>query len=211
MSQLSVRLTRAGALVTLACAVAAFAPGCSTNPSHRIETEVRNPEWQGEPFRNVLIIAAYEDRAYRISSESIAADEFIGRGLQASPSYDLIRDVETLDDAESVRQALQGADFDAIITIATVEANEEFDFDAYQAQYSLVRLLGSEGTFTRIGGAIDYYESGRFVLDLAVWDTRTLDAVWHATTASYSMEESSQQARTVADFLLRVLQERGLI
>lgn len=211
MNHSSSRLARAGAVVILSCAAATLAAGCSTAPRHQIETEVRNPDWQGEPFRNILIIAAYEDRAYRISSESIGADEFAEAAVDAEPSYELIPDLATLDDAESVRRALQGTDFDAIITVATLEANEEFDFEAYEAQYSFVRLLGSQGTFTRIGGLVDYYESGNFVLDLAVWDARTFEPVWHATTESYSMEEGSEQARTVADFLIRMLQERGFI
>jgi len=202
--------SRAGVVLSLSCATA-LVTACSTAPRHHIETEVRSPGWQGEPFRNVLIVAAYEDRAFRISSESIAADELTEKAVDASASYDLIPELGTLDDEAAVRAALEGTDFDAIITVVTLEANEDFDFETYSAQYSLVRLLGSEGTFTRIGGAIDYYESGRFVLDLAVCDARTLEPVWHATTDSYSMEESSQQARTVADFLIRVLQERGFI
>ncbi len=188
-----------------------LAASCSTAPSHRIETEVHNPDWQGAPFTNILVVGLYEDRGFRISSESVFTAELSEKAVAAAPSYERIPNLGSLDNEAAIRQALEGTDFDAVLTVATVEAGPDFDYDAWQAQYGILRLLGSEGTFSLIGGSIDSYESGRFVLDVGLWDPATLKPIWNATTESYSKEDASQQVTTLADFIIETLRDRGFI
>ena len=59
--------------------------------------------------------------------------------------------------------------------------------------------------------AADEYESGKFVLAIGVWDPRTLEPIWTATTASYDLERGPEQVKRVADFVVEALRERGLL
>ncbi len=182
-----------------------------TSASHTIQSEHLAPEWGETPFQNILVIGVYDDRPFRISSESVFASELTEKAVAASHSYDLIPDLTVLDDSASVRYALAGTDYDAILSVVTMEAGPDFDYGAWQTQYSLLRLFGSEGTFTRLGGAVDYANAGSFVLDIGLWDTRTLGSVWNATTDSYSLENQTAMVTDLADFMIAPLQERGLI
>ena len=51
--------------------------------SHKIVKEERNPAWQGSKIDNILVVGAYEDRAFRISAESVFADQLKSKGLSA--------------------------------------------------------------------------------------------------------------------------------
>ena len=191
--------------VTVGCLAAC------TSTSHKIKSEHLDPEWQSGPFKKILVIGVYDDRGYRISSESVFAAELSEKAVAASPSYDLIPDLGALDDEAAVREALVGKDFDAVLTIATIESGEEYDYEAHQAEYGLTRLLGGSGQWSLIGSDLDYIESGMLVLDVGLWDARTLNLVWNATTDSYSMDRASEGVTTLADFMIETLRERGLI
>ncbi len=185
--------------------------GCSTATRHDIKTERLAPEWNRQPFTNILVVGVYEDRAARISSESVFAAEMSEKAVPARAGYEVIPNLDLLDDQAGVRAALAGTEVDAILTIGTITAGEDFDYEAWRTQYAAVRLLGSEGTFTRIGGDIDYYESGILQLDIGLWDAQTLTSVWNAQTDSYSLEDPTEGVITLANFVISSLRERGLI
>jgi hypothetical protein len=62
-----------------------FVSGCSSIP-HRIDTEEFAAEFSGRTYSNLLVIGIYEDRTFRISSETSLAEELKTRGIQASPA-----------------------------------------------------------------------------------------------------------------------------
>ena len=204
VKELPVKITR----IFLSLMLVALA-GCAS-PSHKIKSESRDPDWQGGPFKKILVVGVYGDRAVRISSESVFAAELSEKAVVASPSYDLIPNLDALDDEEAVRTALDGTAHEAILTIVTLEAGE-FDYEAWQTQYALIRLLGGTGESTRFWQNVDDLSSGAFVLDVALWDAKTLRLVWHATTDSYSHERAAEGVKTLANFMIKALKERGFI
>ena len=200
-------------LVLLLIAGAVLLTACSTATRHIIKTENQDPNWKGESLKNILIVGIYKDRAFRISSESVFAAELSEKAVASSPSYDLISDLGILEDEGAIHNALEGKDFDAIMTIATIKASKEFDYEGWQAQYNLFRLLGTDrgSNWTQIASQLDYYESGKFVLDIGLWDAKTLNPIWNATTNSYSQEKTTEQIKKLSDFMIETLNNRGFI
>lgn len=186
---------------------------CSTAPRHEINTETRDPDWKGEPFKKILVIGVYDDKAFRISNESVFAAELSEKAVATSSSYELIPNLATLDDEAAIREALEGKDFDAILTVATLEASEDFDNEGWNTQYNIFSIFGSDrgAHWTQMASQLDYYESGNFVLDIGLFDTKTLKPVWNVTTDSYSQEDVSEQVKTLADFMINTLKERKFI
>ena len=102
--------------------------GCSTTAAHRIKTEQSNPEWSARPIEKILVIGVYE-RTYRISAESVFVAELKERGLNAVASYEVFADLENMDEAEEIERKLAELNVDAVLSIATLEAREEYDRD----------------------------------------------------------------------------------
>lgn len=186
---------------------------CSTAPRHEIKSENRDPDWDVDPFNKILVIGVYDDKSFRISNESVFAAELSEKAVSASPSYELFPNLDALDDEAEIREALAGKDFDAILTIATIDAGDDYDTEGWNTQYNIFSILGSDrgAHWTQLAGQLDYYESGKFVLDIGLFDSKTLKPVWNATTESYSQEGASEQVKTIADFMIKVLKERKFI
>ena len=184
---------------------------CSTMPSHEISKEFTNSEWEGEKFKSLLVIAVYDDRAFRISTESILADELSKNTISAKSSFDLISDLHSLANEEQIRNLLEGKNYDAILIISTLEAAEEYDYESWSNQIGSLHLLGSDARWSNIGSDIDYYNSGKFVLDIGLWDTKDLKLIWDAKTDSYSQETATEQVKTFSTFVINQLRSRKFL
>ena len=78
-------------------------------------------------------------------------------------------------------------------------------------QTRLTCPTASDHRLGRIEGSIRHYESGKFVLDVGLWDAATLRPVWRATTESYTHDAESEMHKGVSRFVLDSLSERGFI
>ena len=196
-------------IVVLLLGMAACCLSACGSP-HKIKAEHRDPDWHGGQFKNILVIGIYDDRGLRISSESVFAAELTEQAVTASPSYDLIPDLETLADEEAVRKALDGTDYDAILTVMALDGRG-FDYSSWEAQYAFLRLLGGDGEGIKLWRNVDHLDAGAYILDVGLWDPKTLKPVWNATTDLYSHERASEGVKILADFMIKTLKERGLI
>jgi hypothetical protein len=187
-----------------------LATACSTATSHSIEEETLNPDWRGRSLGKVLVVGVHEDRAQRVSAASTFAERLSQHGVDAEPSYSVLPDLASLDSEGAVRAAIRGREFDTIFCASLIEGGERFDHERFAVTDAIVRLF-SEGHFTRLAGHAEYYESGYYVLDMGLWDARTLEPIWEAMTDSYSQEELPEDTRKFADFLVEALRERDLL
>ncbi|WP_455201419.1 hypothetical protein [Kaarinaea lacus] len=184
---------------------------CSTTP-HQVEKETPVSNWNGKPYKNLLIIGVYEDRPFRISSEISFADDLKSKGVKASPSYELIPQLSALDNATAISDATYAKGFDALLTIATTELNEEYTYeDALEAR-GMVRLLGGRpGPGTEAGILISYLSSGTYALHIGLWDAKTQKPVWQVTTHSVFQDSTSDEIKSLADLVVQKLRSKGLI
>jgi len=76
--------------------------------------------------------------------------------------------------------------------------------------YAFVRLLGSQGTFTRLGGYADQAAAAMHVLDLGFFDAKTFEPIWNATTDSREADIGPEGIKRFADWLVGELRSRKL-
>lgn len=187
------------------------AAACATAP-HSIDQQEASPRWSGEAYENLLILGVYEDRPYRASAETAFTEHLRANGLEASPSYDVVPDLRSIDSEEDMLALLQGRAEDAILTVATIDEGYEFDYGDAMATRGWVYLLGGEpGAGTDLGNFIAWAGSGQYSLHLAVWDAATMDLVWQATTASSSTGSESEDLEALSTFVVSALKEKGIL
>ncbi len=185
-----------------------FCTAC-TSTQHNIDQEKMGSAWDGKPRTNLLVVGMYEDRTVRVSVESVLASQLTEKGIKASPSYELLPDLDA--EYASIQTGTQGKGYDAILTMATLKGGEQFDYESHQALYAFVRLLGSEGTFTRLGGYADQGAAARHVLDIGLFDAESFDPIWSATTASREADIGPDGIKRFAGWLAGELKSRKLV
>jgi len=184
---------------------------CSSIP-HEVEKETLTPKWNGDPYKNLLIVGIYKDRPFRISSEISFSDELKSKGVTASPSYEIIPDLSALDNTNAISDATLSKEFDALLTIVTTDVNEEFSYGDALATRGFVSLLGGEpGVATETGILISYLSSGTYALHIGLWDAKTQKPIWQATTHSVIQGKSSDEIKSLADLVVLKLRGKGLI
>ena len=194
-------------LPVAACALAAAC--ASTDTRHAVESETFDEAWRGRAVGQVLVVAMFPDPGHRVSAETAFCARAQEAGVDARSGYEAFPDLSVLEDEAALRSVLNRQGCDTVLTVTLLDEGESFDYEDWAAKYAAVRLVSS-GFFTRMQGYSDYYESGKYVLDLGLWDAATLDPVWHATTDSYSLEGPAEDARKFGDFFLGELDRLGL-
>ena len=192
----------------------ALATACSTAPANRIKTEESNPEWQARKLDKVLVLEVY-DRTYRISAESVFAAELKEQGINAMTSYEAFPDLQQMGEASQVKQKLDQLDVDAVLTIATLESRQQYDREDWWATYGLLQILGADseraGGWADVQDASDYYSQGELELDVSLFDAKSLQPIWNATTDSYMFNQGdSGEVTQLADFMVAELAARGI-
>lgn len=184
---------------------------CSSTP-HEVEKETLAPSWNGEPYKNIMIVGVYKDRPFRISSEISFSDELKSKGVTASPSYELIPNLSALDNANAISETTTSMGFDALLTVATTDVNEEFTYGDALATRGFVRLMGGKpGAATETGILIAYLTSGTYALHIGLWDAKTQKLIWQATTHSVFQDTTSDEINSLADLIVQKLRAKELI
>ena len=171
-----------------------------------------SPAWDGADYKSLLIIAVYDDRTYRVSAETAFADELKGRGITAEPSYDVVVDLKSLDSEEEMAELFSARSNDAVLSVATIDPGYEFDYEDALETRGMVYLFGGRpGAFTDMGNFISWAGSGYYTLHVGLWDAVTQKPVWQITTNSQSTGSESEDLKTLADFVVAALREKGLL
>jgi hypothetical protein len=182
---------------------------CSGVP-HKIDSEEFDSAYSGNTYSNLLVIGVYQDRAFRISGESVLSEELKSRGISASPSYDLIPDTRA--STVEIQRAVQSGAFDGVLTVATLDPGYDYDAGDYMATRGMVYMLGGEpGAGTDLGAMIAWAGSGLYTLHVGLWDAETGKPIWQATTNSADAGSDSEELKALADVIAEELKKKGLL
>lgn len=184
---------------------------CSSVP-HKVQDEITSPEWKGKTYKNLLVMGVYDDRTYRVSSETAFAEELKKRHVTAEPSYDVIPDLNALDSEDEIAELLSSRDNDAVLSVATIDPGYDFDYEDALETRGMVYLLGGRpGSFTEMGNFISWAGSGHYTLHVALWDVATQKPVWQVTTSSQSTGSEAEDLKTLVDFVVTAARKKGMI
>lgn len=203
-------MSRIGLLGFLTLGLAVVA-GCASVP-HKVATEEATPDSAGRKYSDLLIVASYEDRAYRVGAETSFAELLRNQGLAASPSYDLLPNLSDLESNEDVADRLAKTDHDGMLVVATLDEGYDYDMGDYYESRGWVYLLGGRpGAGTDTGAFLAWAGSGIYSLYVGLWDIKTQKPVWQISTDSETTGSESGDTKALADFVVPLLKERGLI
>lgn len=184
---------------------------CATAP-HRVDQEEMSPGYSGRTYGDLLVVGVYEDRSFRVSSETAFAEELEAKGVTAAPSYPSIPDLKTLDNESAIRGVLASTSHDALLTVSTIDEGYDYDYEDYAETSGIVYLLGGEpGAGTDMGSFISWAGSGSYSLLISLWDAGTLEPVWQVTTSSQSTGSESGDLAALSDFAVETMRARGLV
>lgn len=190
--------------------LAVFA-GCASVP-HKVATEEMSPDHGGKAYSDLLVVASYEDRAYRVGSETSFAEMLRSRGIAASPSYDLLPDLADLETNEEVADRLATTDHDGMLVVATLDEGYDYDMGDYYESRGWVYLLGGRpGVGTDTGAFLAWAGSGVYSLYVGLWDVETRKPVWQITTDSKTTGSESGDTTALAEFVVATMREKGLL
>lgn len=198
--------------LVLAALLAFALGGCESGPPHRISDESMSSDWVGQVYSNLLVVAAYDDRATRISIETTLAEELTARGVSATPSYNAISDLRSVGDRATVANALASGGHDGLLVVRTIEEAYDYDYGDYLETRGMVYLLGGEpGAATDAGALIAWAGSGAYNLYVGVWDGSSQKPVWQITTDSEVTSSVSNDVSTLVQMIMPRLREQGLL
>lgn len=185
--------------------------GCASTP-HRIAAEDMASDWSGTAYDNLLVIGVYNDRAYRVGAETSFAELLKSNGVAASPSYDLITQLDALESDAEMARTLAESGHDGVLAVATLDEGYDYDVGDYYATRGMVYLLGGRpGAGTDMGAFLAWAGSGLYSLYVGLWDAGTMKPVWQITTDSESTGSESGDTRALAEFVVGALREKGLL
>jgi hypothetical protein len=157
-----------------------------------------------------MVVGIYNDRTFRVSLEAAMAEDFKARGVSASPSYSLIPNPKGTKAAD-FEKAIREGNFDAMLTVATLDPGYDYDAGDYMGTRGAVYMLGGEpGAGTDLGAMIAWAGSGLYTLSVGLWDAETLKPVWQVTTDSATTGSESGDLKALADFVVDELSKKGV-
>lgn len=190
------------ALVLLSC----------TSATHQIADGELAPEKSGKTYSDLLIIGAYNDRPYRISSETTFSEILKNKGIMATPSYDLLPQLDGLENDKVLVNKLERTNHDGVLVVATLDEGYDYDVGDYYATRGMVYLLGGRpGAGTDMGAFIAWASSGQYSLYVGLWDSKTLKPVWQIKTNSQTTGSESEDSKALAEFVVETLHSKGLL
>jgi len=199
-------LSRRIAILTTALLLSA----CGSAPPHSVADEEFDSAFAGTTYSNLLVMGVYQDRTFRISGETTLAEELKVRGVNASPSYDLLPNTRA--SAAEIQSALTSGAFDGVLIVATIDPGYEYDAGDYFETSGMVYLLGGEpGAATDLGAMVAWAGSGIYELYVGLWDAETGKPVWSVTTDSENTGSESGDLKALADMIVAELQKKGVL
>jgi len=185
---------------------------CGAGVPHRIADEQMAPEWGGQAYSDLLIIAAYNDRSYRVSAETQFAEELKQRGVTATPSYNSIPQLSSLESNSEIAEMLASTNHDGVLVVATLDEGYDYDYEDYLETRGMVYLLGgTPGAGTDMGSFISWAGSGQYSLYVGLWDAKSQQPVWQISTHSETSGSESEDTKALAEFVVNALREKGLL
>ena len=141
------------------------------------------------------------------------ADQLRQIGIDAIISHDFAPNLNDLDTNKEAITALAERNVDAVLTIAVAKDAKGYDRTDYWATRGWAAVLGSDNTdaWGNLADAASYWQQGEYLLDIGLWDAKSMDAIWHAQTDSNEWDEGSAGVSRLADFVAETLSSRGFV
>ncbi len=186
----------------------------------RLQGAWMNPDYQGNGFQKILVLAVSENETYRRMFEIAMSNGFDQRGISAEPGYSLFP--EQRPDKKTIAQEISAQGFDAMI-ISQVTGKEtkqvyypgdtyymrdpyfmpslrhRYWYDYYYRSYDIVREPGYVRTYKTV------------TVQSNIYDTRSEELIWSAVSETVVDGNIESSINSLVDTLTDKLDEMDLL
>jgi len=168
-------------------------------------------------FKNILVIGIAESQQNRRAYESYVVAELEALGVEAVPSYKLIKSDVTID-RKSVGKAIKGLDIDGVIVTHLVGIDEETVYRPsmdYSPVYSggyyggLYSYYPHVNTYVTRPGYYTTHET--YMLETNLYDVNSEELIWSAHSRSFAPESTDEVIVDLTKLIIDDLAEKKLI
>ena len=170
-------------------------------------------------YKDLLIIGIAESEQNRRVYETHFVEVLKKHGIEAVPSYTLIKSDEKID-RNTVTKAIKGLDIDGVIVTYMTSVDEETIYRpgtsyAYSGGYgygygrSLYGYYPNVNSYVHTPGTYTTHET--YVLETNLHDVESEEMIWSARSRSFSPESVDQLIVELVDLLVIDLEEKNLI
>jgi len=194
-------------------AALALLGGCAA--STELSDMWRDPDFQGPPLRNVVVIAMRRNSVQRRLWEDGFASEFDRYGVRATPSYKLFP--EQLPDTSEMMGAIADRGFDGVlITRRAGTGTERHYVPGYVTARPVTYRSPWTGWYHTAWADVyqpGYVETDRLVYnDVELWDLRDEGGmVWAGTTHTVNPSSGQEVNHEISKVILPELDKQGFI
>jgi len=184
-------------LSVMALLVIAGVAGCVTTT---LQTDWRNPDFQGT-FKRVIVICRAQEQIVRETLEDDIAAQFAARGVSAVPSYSYFPSLSGID-RQAVVAKVKEIKADGVFLVQPVgKSTLETDLNVEGPEWS-DRL----GPVVFAESSIDVYR-----IETSLYETERGKAVWRALSDTMAAGSWLETLKGFARIMVAKLAERGLI
>jgi hypothetical protein len=176
-----------------------FLNSCQSTGLTRIYSE---PAFMPAPINKVLIIGMIEREPIRKTFEAVLARDFVGRGVDAIPSYKLIPTIKGLN-KEMVTSKIEGMAFDSVLVTWPIRIGQEKLFIPMPDAKDENSLDEFFKRYHSVAGTDYQLDMDWLYLENRLYETRGGRLVWASHTKEFDI--NSNQVRSIIDHFSKMV------
>ncbi len=193
-------------ITVLVILLAALAGGCA---STSLTNQWKNPDYADGPMRRMMVVGVSQHPSVRRSFEDEFAAKLNAAGVDAIPSYYLIREEGEVDQAV-LESAVQKAGADGVLIARLVKREQRAQ--AIHGSYSPVGVYG--GYHTAWMSAYELptvHQYDVVVIETSLYSAQQSKLVWSGTTETLAPTDVRKETARYADAIIEALRKQGVI
>jgi hypothetical protein len=199
-------------MITRRLFIAAAAVALAGCVSTTIRDSWSDPQWNGPPFRRVLVLGVSRDMPERRVFEDILSRRLAATGAEGIPAWRYLADGGRVPEPE-LDQAVRESGADALLMSRIRSVDRRTSVQTYMVPAGPGFGYGP-GWYPWYSGWYPTTEVRQYdiaVVETSVFDTRTKRVVWTGVTETYEPTSVASDAPGFSDVIVKALQARGVL
>ncbi len=170
-----------------------------------------SPSLDRGAFRKLVVIGITDDDEIRRHFEDRFVSHLRGHGYEGVRSYELVPDLQNVEDRERVLNAVMEQRIDGAISIRVVPLDDLTEEQWAQAWTESMSHDSNLRMLIEQTLPVQPSKARRFGVEIAVWDTQNRYRVWAGRTAAWKRKKLREGAGDFIQFTLAEMKDAGLL
>jgi len=188
--------------------IAALLPACAATKMQSISMD---ETYTGGPIQKILIVGMSTELKSRLKFETIFAEQFTKRGVDAVASHKVIILAKDLTKTRILKEAA-ALDADAILITSVIGIKDEYlTYDPANVQRSTYSKLSWNWVNTYASEPVTYTKTESVRLSTTIFERKSEELIWNAITETVRMESAEELIDSLCGAVLKNIRGHGLI